>query len=111
VPPGGLTPARRWQQLNTEVIEHEKILTKLTRQVPPPPDLVAAHGIAPDTAAEMLIVAGDNADQVRSEPAWAKLLGVKPIPASSGMTTRHRLNRGGHRQANAALYRSVIVRM
>ncbi len=59
----------------------------------------------------MLIVAGDNADRVRSEPAWARLLGVAPIPASSGMTTRHRLNRGGHRQANAALYRAVIVRM
>ncbi len=59
----------------------------------------------------VLIVAGDNADRVRSEPAWARLLGVAPIPASSEMTTRHRLNRGGHRQANAALYRSVIVRM
>ena len=101
--------ARRWQQLNAEIIEHEKILTTLTRQVVP--GLVAAHGIGPDTAAEMLIVACDNADRVRSEPAWAKLLGVAPIPASSGLTTRHRLNRGGHRQANAALYRSVIVRM
>ncbi len=101
--------ARRWQQLNAEVTEHEKILTKLTRQLVP--DLVAAHGVGPDTAAEMLIVAGDNADRVRSEPAWARLLGVAPIPASSGMTTRHRLNRGGHRQANAALYRAVIVRM
>jgi transposase len=101
--------ARRWQQLNTEVAEHEKILTRLTKQLVP--DLVAAHGIGPDTAAEMLIVAGDNADRVRSEPAWARLLGVAPVPASSGMTTRHRLNRGGHRQANSALYRSVIVRM
>ncbi|GAF98915.1 unnamed protein product, partial [marine sediment metagenome] len=62
-------------------------------------------------AAEMLIVAGDNPQRVRSEPAWARLCGVAPIPASSGMTTRHRLNRGGHRQANAALYRTVIVRM
>jgi transposase len=59
----------------------------------------------------MLIVAGDNPDRIRSEPAFAKLCGVAPIPASSGMTTRHRLNRGGHRQANAALYRVVIVRM
>ncbi len=71
----------------------------------------AAFGIGPDTAAEMLIVAGDNPDRVRSEAAFAKLCGVAPIPASSGMTTRHRLNRGGHRQANAALYRVVIVRM
>lgn len=75
------------------------------------PQLVAAFGVSADTAAEMLIVAGDNIDRVRSEPAWARLCGVAPIPASSGMTNRHRLNRGGHRQANAALYRAVIVRM
>ena len=55
--------------------------------------------------------AGDNPERVRSEPAWARLCGVAPIPACSGMTARHRLNRGGHRQANAALYRTVIVRM
>ena len=101
--------ARRWVQLNLEVAEHEKILSELTKQVVP--GLVAAHGIGPDTASEMLIVAGDNADRVRSEPAWARLLGVAPVPASSGLTNRHRLNRGGHRQANAALYRAVIVRM
>ncbi|MCU1612688.1 MAG: mobile element protein [Frankiales bacterium] len=71
----------------------------------------AAFGIGPDTASELLIVAGDNIDRVRSEPAWARLCGVAPVPASSGLTTRHRLNRGGHRQANAALYRAVIVRM
>jgi len=75
------------------------------------PQLVAAFGVGVDTAAEMLIVAGDNIDRVRSEPAWARLCGVAPIPASSGLTNRHRLNRGGHRQANAALYRAVIVRM
>lgn len=59
----------------------------------------------------MLIIAGDNLERVRSEPAWAKLCGVCPIPASSGSTNRYRLNRGGHRQANAALYRTVIVRL
>jgi transposase len=59
----------------------------------------------------LIVVAGDNPQRVRSEPAWARLCGVAPIPASSGMTTRHRLNRGGRRQANAALYRTVIVRM
>ena len=75
------------------------------------PDLVAAFGIGADIAAEMLIVAGDNPERVRSEPAFASLCGVAPIPASSGMTTRHRLNRGGHRQANTALYRAVIVRL
>ena len=59
----------------------------------------------------MLIVFGDNPDRIRSEAAFAKLCGVAPIPASSGKTNRHRLSRGGHRQANSALYRVVIVRM
>ena len=58
-----------------------------------------------------MIVAGDNPARIRSEAAFAKLVGVCPIPASSGMNTRHRLFRGGHRQANAALYRIVIVRI
>lgn len=101
--------ARRWQQLNDEIVEHEKLLAELTTQLAP--QLTAAFGVGADTAAEMLIVAGDNADRVRSEAAWAKLCGVCPIPASSGKTTRHRLNWGGHRQANAALYRTTIVRM
>jgi transposase len=59
----------------------------------------------------MLILAGDNPQRIRSEPAFAKLCGVCPIPASSGKTQRHRLNYGGHRQANSALYRTIIVRM
>lgn len=101
--------ARRWEQLNDEISAHEKLLGELTTQLAP--QLTAAFGVGADTAAEMLIVAGDNPRRVRSEPAWARLCGVAPIPASSGMTTRHRLNRGGHRQANAALYRTVIVRM
>ena len=72
----------------------------------------AGFGVGAHTAAEMLILFGDNPDRIRSEAAFAKLCGACPIPASSGMTTgRHRLNRGGHRQANAALYRAVIVRM
>ena len=59
----------------------------------------------------MLILAGDNPERIRSEAAFAKLCGACPIPASSGSTQRHRLNYAGHRQANSALYRSVIVRM
>ncbi len=101
--------ARRWQQLNDEIKAHEALLAELTGQLVP--QLVDAFGVGADIAAEMLIVAGDNINRVRSEPAWARLCGVAPIPASSGMTHRHRLNRGGHRQANAALYRAVIVRM
>jgi transposase len=101
--------ARRWLDLDAEISAHTKVLTELTETTAP--QLVAAFGVGADIAAEMLIVAGDNADRVHSEAAFAKLCGVAPIPASSGKTTRHRLNRGGHRHANAALYRAVIVRM
>jgi transposase len=101
--------AKRWLALDAEIKAHEQIVNQLTADLVP--DLVAAFGVGGDIAAEMLIVAGDNPERVRSEAAFAKLCGVAPIPASSGMTTRHRLNRGGHRQANAALYRAVIVRL
>ena len=59
----------------------------------------------------MLVAAGDNPERIRSEPAWARLCGVSPIEASSGKITRHRLNPGGNRQANAALWHIVITRM
>lgn len=75
------------------------------------PEMVAAHGIGTGTAAEMLVLVGDNPERIRSEAAFAKLCGACPIPASSGKTNRHRLNRGGHRQANATLHRVVVVRM
>ena len=86
------------------------MLTELTTAAAGP-GLSAAFGVGADTAEEMLIVDGVNPERVRSEPAWARLCGVAPVPASSGKTNRHRLNRGGHSQANAALYRTVIVRM
>jgi transposase len=102
--------ARRWLALNDEVHDHDRHLEHLTRATSP--TLCDGFGIGPDTAAEMLIVFGDNPERVRSEAAFAKLCGACPIPASTGMTTgRHRLYRGGHRQANSALYRSAIVRM
>ncbi len=73
--------------------------------------MIEAHGIKTGTAAEMLVLVGGNPERIRSEAALAKLCGACPIPASSGRTSRHRLNRGGHRQANAALHRVVVVRM
>ncbi len=75
------------------------------------PQLLDLHGVGPDTAATLLVAAGDNAERMKSEAAWANLCGVAPLPASSGRTTRHRLNRGGNRQANHALWRIVITRM
>jgi Transposase IS116/IS110/IS902 family len=64
-----------------------------------------------DTAAILLVAAGDNAERLRNEAAWAHFCGVAPIEASSGKTVRHRLNRGADRQANHALWRIVITRM
>ena len=101
--------ARRWLALDTEIKAHDRHLDDLTQECAPA--MLEAHGIAAGTAAEMLLLVGDNPDRIRSEAAFAKLCGACPIPASSGKTTRHRLNRGGNRQANAALYRVVIVRM
>jgi Transposase IS116/IS110/IS902 family len=104
----GPSPTGGWN-LHREVRLHDGELDRLTQQQAP--ELRAAFGVGPDTAAELLIVAGDNPRRVRSEAAFAALCGVAPLPASSGQTTRHRRNRGGHRHANAALYRVVIVRM
>jgi transposase len=101
--------ARRWLALDEEIKAHDAQLLRMTRELAP--DLVQAHGMGAGTAAEMLILIGDNPERIRSEAALAKLCGACPIPASSGKTTRHRLNRGGNRGANAALYRVVIVRM
>ncbi len=75
------------------------------------PGLLRLYGVGPDTAATLLIAAGDHPHRLRSEAAWAHLCAVAPIPASSGKVTRHRLNRGGDRQANHALWRIVITRM
>lgn len=101
--------ATRWLALGLEIATHDDALDHLTRAAAP--QLREAFGIGPDSTAEMMIVAGDNPSRIRSEAAFAKLCGACPIPASSGVTNRHRLFRGGHRQANAALYRIVIVRM
>lgn len=101
--------ARRWLALHEEIKVHSRLLKQLTAATAPA--LIEAFGIGPDVATELLLAAGDNTDRIRSESAYAKLCGACPIPASSGKTNRHRLNRGGNRQANAALYRTVIVRM
>lgn len=101
--------ARRHRQLTSEIRDLEKELERLTRKIAPA--LVDAFGVGPDTAATLLITAGSNPERLRSEAAFAALCGVSPLPASSGKTNRHRLNRGGDRQANAALHRMVVVRL
>ena len=102
--------ARRWLALAEEIATHDQHLTRLTTKAAP--RLLEGLGVGAHTAAQMLIIFGDNPDRIRSEAAFAKLCGACPILASSGMTTgRHRLYRGGHRQANVALQRTVVVRM
>ena len=75
------------------------------------PELVASYGVGTDTAGALLVSAGDNPQRLHSEAAFAHLCGVAPIDASSGLTLRKRLNRGGDRSANHALWRIVMVRM
>ena len=95
--------------LTEEMAIHDQHLARLTAKTSP--TLREGFGVGAHTAAELLIIFGDNPDRIRSEAAFATRWGTCPIPASSGMTTgRHRLTRGGHRHANAALYRAVIVR-
>ena len=101
--------ARRHGQLAAEIDGIDSEMLRLTAETAPA--LVDLFGIGPDTAATHLVTAGGNPERLRSEAAFAALCGVNPIPAPSGRTNRHRLNRGGDRQANAALYRIVLVRL
>lgn len=103
------TLARRIQRLQAEVTELERRISALiARHAPQLLDLV---GVGPDSAGALLIAAGDNPDRLTSEASFAALCGTSPVEASSGRTNRRRLNRGGDRQANAALYHIVITRL
>ena len=101
--------AGRYETLVAEIKVLDPQLERLATEAAP--GLVALFGVGPDVAGTLLVTAGDNPERLRSEAAFAHLCGVSPIQASSGKTIRHRLNRGGDRQANAALYRIVIVRL
>lgn len=101
--------AQRYIQLNQEIVTFDIQLARLTSAFAP--ELTESFGIGPNTAAALLIAAGSNPERLKSEAAFAALCGVSPVPASSGKTNRHRLNRGGNRQANSALHRVVIVRL
>ncbi len=102
--------AKRWIALDEEIKELVAMIEQLVMKRAP--HLLNEFGIGVDTAAEILIVVGDNPERIRSEAAFAKLAGISPVPTGSGMTSgKHRINHGGHRQLNAAIYRTVIVRM
>ena len=103
--------ARRIHELDAEIAEADRDLARLTRQLVP--SLLAMRQVGVQTAAQMVITAGENITRMRSEATFAKLCGVAPLPASSGKTTptRHRLNRGGDRQANSALHMVAVGRL
>jgi len=101
--------ARRWRNLDDEIralsVDIKAVLDDLA------PDLLAVHGVGYETAGQLLTTAGDNPDRLAHERSFAALCGSSPLPASSGRTNRHRLNRGGDRHANSALWTIVCTRM
>ena len=101
--------ARRYLRLSEEVSELGEQLDRLVGEAAP--ELIAVESVGTDTAASLLIAAGDNPQRLRSEAAFAHLCRVAPIPASSGKVARHRLNRRGNRDANRALYAIAFGRM
>jgi transposase len=101
--------ARRWLALDAEVGRLDAELDRLVAQAAPA--LIELLGVGTDVAGALLVAAGDNPQRLRSEASFARLCGVAPLEASSGKTVRHRLDRGGDRQANNALWRIVMVRL
>jgi transposase len=101
--------ARRILELNDEIADLEELITPLVQELAP--QLLARPCIGVEIAGQILVTLGDNPGRIRSEAGFAMLCGVAPLPASSGKTQRHRLNRGGDRQANRALHMAAISRM
>lgn len=101
--------ARRHTDRAQEVKDLDVVLARLTAEAAA--GLRAKTGVGVGVAAQLLVTAGDNPERLRSEGSFAHLTGVAPLPASSGRTDRHRLNRGGDRSANNALHTVALVRM
>lgn len=101
--------ARRYLELHDEIADLDVMIGAIVEDLAP--ELVARNGIGHTSAAQLLLTAGDNPERLRSEASFAALCGVSPVPASSGKTIRHRLNRGGDRAANSALHIIAIVRL
>ena len=102
--------ACRIKDLDDEMHTIDRALRELIEVTAP--SLLECYGVGAATAATLLVTAGDNPDRLHTERSWAHLCGVSPVPAGTGKTTgRVRLNHGGDRQANAALYQIVLIRM
>ena len=101
--------ARRYLELHDEIADLDAMIGAIVEDLAP--ELVARNSIGRNGAAQLLLTAGDNPERLRSEAGFAALCGVSPVPASSGKTMRHRLNRGGDRAANSALHIIAIGRL
>jgi transposase len=101
--------ARRYLELHDEIAELDVMIAAIVDELAPA--LVARNSIGHESAAQLLLTAGDNPERLHAEASFAALCGVSPVPASSGKTTRHRLNRGGDRAANSALHIIAIGRL
>ena len=101
--------ARRWRRLNEEVRDYDRELKRLTKQLCP--RLLERVGVGPEVASCLMVAAGDNPERLKTEASFAALCGVSPLDASSGRQRRHRLNRGGNRDANRALWVVAFVRL
>jgi transposase len=101
--------ARRYQALSEEIAELDVWLERLVTEAAP--ELVCLPGVGTNHAATLLVLAGDNPERLKSEASFASLCGVSPVEASSGKVIRHRLNRGGNRDANRVLHMVCVVRM
>jgi len=101
--------AQRHQALTTEIMAIDSVVSPLIRAHAGA--LFELCGVGPEVAGALLVVAGDNPQRLHPEASFAALCGVSPLPASSGKTQRHRLNRGGDRQGNTALWRIAFTRM
>jgi transposase len=101
--------ARRYLELHDEIADLDAMIAAIVDELAPA--LVTRNSIGHASAAQLLLTAGDNSERLHSEASFAALCGVSPVPASSGKTTRHRLNRGGDRAANSALHIIAIGRL
>jgi transposase len=101
--------ARRYLELHDEIADLDAMIAAIVDELAPA--LVTRNSIGHASAAQLLLTAGDNSERLHSEASFAALCGVSPLPASSGKTTRHRLNRGGDRAANSALHIIAIGRL
>ena len=101
--------ARRYLELHDEIADLDVMIASIVDELAP--ELIAKNSIGYQSASQLLITAGDNPSRLKSEASFAALCGASPIPASSGQTNRHRLNRGGDRAANSALHIIAIGRL